>query len=411
MGPIPAKRCEWKDICSRENFCARMWGTSGGSSSLIWAETLAQQLLRVASHFQSQLANAIRTEAINKMKEKNQDMGSGANLQMRRLRFSSSWMGAFLLLAVASLTGCNAAKVVGTTPAPSPASVGTLLASSSSLDFGNVAVGNSKSMPLTVSNNGSQSATLQISQINVAGSVFHTSRVTLPMTLMAGQSAVVNVGFQPSAGGAASGSLSIVSTATDPTITVPLSGMGLAKGSLGVSPASMSFGNINVGSSQSQTGTLTAASSIVTVSSASWSGSGFSVSGITFPATISAGQSVPFTVTFAPQASGSATGTISFLSNATNSSSNESWSGTGIQGTQHSVALSWTPDPSAAQGYFVYRGVQTGGPYNKISTLQPAATYTDATVVSAQTYFYVVTAVGSNSVESGFSNEAVATIP
>ena len=180
---------------------------------------------------------------------------------------------------------------------------------------------------------------------------------------------------------------------------------------LAVSPASMNFANIKVGNSQSQSGTLTAASSNVTVSTANWNGSGFSLSGITFPVTIPAGQNVPFTVTFAPQAAGNASGTVSFLSNATNSPTSEQLTGSGVQASSHTVSLSWNPDTSTFQGYYVYRGAQTGGPYTKISSLQPATAFTDATVASATTYYYVVTALGTNSVESGFSNEAVATIP
>jgi fibronectin type 3 domain-containing protein len=37
--------------------------------------------------------------------------------------------------------------------------------------------------------------------------------------------------------------------------------------------------------------------------------------------------------------------------------------------------------------------------------------YADNTVLSGQTYFYVVTAVDANNVESGYSNEVSAAIP
>ena len=40
-----------------------------------------------------------------------------------------------------------------------------------------------------------------------------------------------------------------------------------------------------------------------------------------------------------------------------------------------------------------------------------STTYTDATVMSGATYFYVVTAEDVNDVESQFSNEAEAVIP
>ena len=195
-------------------------------------------------------------------------------------------------------------------------------------------------------------------------------------------------------------------TANTVSSQVPAGTMQLA-----VSPASMNFANVTVGSSQNQSGTLSATSSSVTVSTANWNGSGFSLSGISFPVTIPAGQNVPFTVTFAPQALGNASGSLSFLSNATNSPTTEQLTGSGLQASQHSVSLTWNQDTSAVQGYYVYRGTHTGGPYSKISVLQPATSYTDATVATATAYYYVVTALGMNSVESGFSNEAVAAVP
>jgi hypothetical protein len=183
-----------------------------------------------------------------------------------------------------------------------------------------------------------------------------------------------------------------------------------ANGQLAVNPTNMSFSNVTVGNSQTKNGTLSAASSSVTVSSASWNGTGFSLSGITFPATISAGQSLPFTVTFTPQTAGSVSGVVSFISNASNSPTSTSLSGSGVQTSLHTVSLSWNPS-SSVQGYYIYRGGQTGGPYTKISSLQAATSYTDGSVAASRTYYYVVTALGTNSLESGYSNEAVAVVP
>lgn len=183
-----------------------------------------------------------------------------------------------------------------------------------------------------------------------------------------------------------------------------------AAGQLALTPASMNFGNIAVGNNASQSGSLTAGSTGITVSSASWNGAGYSVSGITFPVTIPGGQSVPFTVTFAPQAAGLSTGKVSFTSNATNSPGSESLSGSGVM--QHSVALSWIASPSTIMGYNVYRGTQTGGPYTRVNaSVQPTTSFSDTSVVAGATYFYVVTAVDSNSQESPFSNEANAVVP
>jgi fibronectin type 3 domain-containing protein len=65
------------------------------------------------------------------------------------------------------------------------------------------------------------------------------------------------------------------------------------------------------------------------------------------------------------------------------------------------------------QGYNVYRGTTTGGPYTKISSTLPASalTFTDAAPVSGANYFYVVTAVDGAGMESLASNEVHAVIP
>lgn len=181
---------------------------------------------------------------------------------------------------------------------------------------------------------------------------------------------------------------------------------------LSVTPTSMSFGSLVVGSSHSQNGTLKAGGASVTVSSASWNGSGYSLSGIRFPTTIAAGSTVPFTVTFTSQTSGGASGEVSFLSNATNSPTTISLTGSGIQSTEHSVDLSWNASASQVVGYNVYRRAQSGGPYTKLNTsLISAPSFLDTSVQSGATYYYVATSVDSNNVESGYSNIATAVIP
>ena len=229
--------------------------------------------------------------------------------------------------------------------------------------------------------------------------------------IAAGQSFTLTVTFSPTAGGSASGNVTITVQGSNPPTTVPLSGTGIAPGQLGVSPSTLSFGNVNIGSSSNKTGTLTAGTTNITVSSASWNGQGYSVSGITFPVTITSGQSVNYTVTFAPQAAGLSSGGISFVSNASNSPTTQSFTGTGVQ-VQHSASLSWHASTSQVVGYNIYRSTQSGSytaPLNP--SPQPALTFTDTTVSSGVTYFYVATAVDSNSQESVASNEVTAVIP
>jgi hypothetical protein len=232
----------------------------------------------------------------------------------------------------------------------------------------------------------------------------------LPATLSSNQSVTFTVTFAPTSSGSASGTVSIVSNASNPSLGIALSGTGTAPGQLAVSPATLSFGNVVVGSSSSLNGTLNATGAAVTISSDSIA-SEFTLSGISLPATIAAGSSASFTVTFTPKASGATSGNLSFTSNATNSPAIQSLTGSGTPPPQHSVDLTWNSSTNAV-GYKVYRGTAAGGPYSIISTTLDASTsFTDNNVTADQTYYYVVTAVDGQSNESGYSNQAVAVIP
>ncbi len=285
---------------------------------------------------------------------------------------------------------------------------GQLVANPSSLSFGSVQVGNTNTLFEAVSNTGGSSVTL--SQATVAGTGFSISGLSLPLTLAAGQSVTFGATFVPQSGGSVSGSISIGSNASNSTMTISLAGTAVAQGQLAVTPTSTDFGSVTVGTSKAQAGTLSASGSSVSVSSATVTNAEFSLSGITFPLTIAAGQSAPFTLTFTPQMSGSTSAIGSFTSNASNSAA-ETLTGTGAAPPQHSVDLSWN-ETSTVVGYNVYRGSQSGGPYTKInSALDASATYTDSSVQAGQIYYYVTTAVDSSGAQSGYSNQIQASVP
>lgn len=178
---------------------------------------------------------------------------------------------------------------------------------------------------------------------------------------------------------------------------------------LTVSPAALSFGSIGVGNSKTLTGTLKATKGGVNVSTAEWSGPGYALSGISFPVSIPEGRSIPFQVTFTPSGSGAANGRLSFITDAVVSPSSQTLSGSGAQ---HLISLSWQASSSPVIGYNVYRGTQSGGPYSRVNSLLISAhAYNDEEVQSGLTYFYVLRAVGFDSMESQASNQAVATVP
>jgi Abnormal spindle-like microcephaly-assoc'd, ASPM-SPD-2-Hydin len=287
---------------------------------------------------------------------------------------------------------------------------GTLTANPTSLAFGSVQVAaNSASLSETLTNSGG--STITISQANLTGAVFSVSGLTLPLTLTASQSVTFTATFAPTSAGAASRNLSVVSNASNSPLNIALSGTGTSAGQLAVSPTSLSFGNVVVGSSASLNGSLNASGASVTVTSASLTNGEFVLSGISLPATIPAGQSATFTVTFTPGASGGASASLSFSSNAANSPAVQSMTGTGTAPAPHTVDLTWNASANAV-GYNVYRSTVSGGPYSMINTSLDATTaYTDTTVSSGQTYYYVTTAVNGSSNESGYSNQSQAVIP
>jgi fibronectin type 3 domain-containing protein len=79
----------------------------------------------------------------------------------------------------------------------------------------------------------------------------------------------------------------------------------------------------------------------------------------------------------------------------------------------HAVTLNWNASASSGvAGYNVYRGSVSGGPYARMNSSAITITsFNDNAVQPGQTYFYVVTSISLNDVESSYSNEVMAPIP
>jgi fibronectin type 3 domain-containing protein len=85
-----------------------------------------------------------------------------------------------------------------------------------------------------------------------------------------------------------------------------------------------------------------------------------------------------------------------------------------LGGGSHNVVVQWHASPtSGVTGYNVYRGATSGGPYTRLnSSVIASLSYTDRNVQAGQTYYYVVTAIGSDGFsESVYSQEARVTVP
>jgi Abnormal spindle-like microcephaly-assoc'd, ASPM-SPD-2-Hydin/Protein of unknown function (DUF1573) len=303
--------------------------------------------------------------------------------------------------------GITGVSVSGT--AVQPVQLG-LSVSPGNINFGNVVANLTNTQTVQISNPGT--ASVQITASNVTGTGFSASGLSVPLTLNAGQSRTFNVEFNPKAAGGSTGSLTLLSNAPNSPSTIMLSGAGIAAGlTLSVNPGSVSFGNVTANTTASRSVTVTnSGNSSVAISSITLTGAKFLLSGGS-AVTLTPSQSITLSVQFTPTATGAASGSISIVSNATGSPASIPVSGTGVIQVQHSVALAWNASGNAA-GYNVYRSGTSGSGYVRInSSVDTAVSYSDSTVQSGQTYFYVTTAVDSAGGESAFSSEASANIP
>ena len=205
---------------------------------------------------------------------------------------------------------------------------------------------------------------------------------------------------------------------------ISLSGIGLLPGpAVNVNPSAMAFGSVTQSTPSSpvtvnifnigNTDLVISAESVTGTNSAH-----FVLSSTACITTVHPGQSCPATITFTPGSTNTESANISLTDNAVGSPHLIPLSGTGVaSGGAHYMALTWTASGSGSLlGYNVYRGASSGGPYTLLTpTPVNSTSYTDNAVTSGATYFYVITAVGSNppysTVESLNSTQVSGTIP
>jgi hypothetical protein len=319
-------------------------------------------------------------------------------------------------LTINSNSSTNPAAAVILTGTGTASTTSTLTINLASLSFGDVTVGSSSSQSVTLTSTGT--GPVQVTAAAISGGGFTVSGANFPVTLNPKQAVTLTVQFKPTTAGAVSGKLTINSnSSTNPTAVVSLSGTGGATTpQLTLSSSSLSFGSVTVGSSSTQSVTLTSSGTgPLTISAATASGTGFTLSGASFPVTLNPKQAVTLTVQFKPVTTGAVTGKLTITSNSSaNSTATVSLSGTGT-GEQHQVDLNWSEpsnSPVPIAGYNIYRAVGGGSAYQLMnSSVDTQTTYVDSTVQSGMTYSYEVKSVDSSGVESSPSNAISVTIP
>ena len=278
------------------------------------------------------------------------------------------------------------------------------------LDFSPVGIGGTRTLSEKLINRGKTSVTVREANLSPAASGFTISKLHLPITLPAGYSVTFDVSFSPKSSGAHSASLSVL--AAGRRLSIPLQGTAGDGGTLTISPRTLNFGNVGVGTSKNQPAALVVTGSQVTVTAATVNSSEFALSGLSFPLTIKPGHSAPFVATFAPQSGGAASADFSFRSNAADRTATEALSGTGTVGSTYSVKLSWQASTSKVAGYNIYRSNKSGNGYQRLNnTLDRLTTFSDKDLPADSTFYYVTTAVDSAGKESGYSNQVVVKLP
>ncbi|MBI5684478.1 MAG: choice-of-anchor D domain-containing protein [Verrucomicrobia bacterium] len=204
-------------------------------------------------------------------------------------------------LTSVALTGSGTAVVVAPNINVNP----------TSLAFGNVNVGGSKTATTTIQNTGT--ASLTVSAITVSGAAFSVS-TSGPLTVAPGASAAVTVTYAPTSAGASTGALQIASNdPVKPSVAVTLSGSG-AQSQIGVSATSLAFGQVNVGASKTLTVRFTnSGGASGTVNSLTLNGSSAFTLNSSVPAmplTLAAGASADVAVNYMPTAATSDSATL-----------------------------------------------------------------------------------------------------
>ena len=211
------------------------------------------------------------------------------------------------------------------------ASPANLTFSPTSLDFGSVLVGSTSTLPIQITNVSTTPAIFNA--VTATGDYAATGTCPTPGNVLApSATCTIQIAFTPTQPGTRTGTLSLNTSLTSLPLTAALTGIG-AQSQLHITPTSLSFGTIALGSSSTLALTLT------NTGTASINNLALAISGdysIAAPCpltTLAPGSSCSVTITFTPTATGARTGTLTVASTDQSSPTVVPLTGTGKSGT------------------------------------------------------------------------------
>jgi hypothetical protein len=196
-----------------------------------------------------------------------------------------------------------------------PASGANAVLSATKLTFPKTLIGQTASLPLTLTNTGN--ATLNISNVAITGDF--TQSNTCGTQVLASNNCTITVGFTPTAKNSRTGILQLTDNAANNPQRVTLTGMGL---SIALSPTALDFGSVLVGQTSAPQPVT-----ISNVSNASVNLTGYTISGATADysistntgnpcgASLAAGTNCSLNVSFNPTKKGVRNGKLNVANN------------------------------------------------------------------------------------------------
>jgi hypothetical protein len=280
-------------------------------------------------------------------------------------------------LAVPGASGPNAvATLDGTGTMP-----GSVTLTPSSLAFGLVAIGSTTTTTLSATNSGGNAVLL--SAMAASGDFSIAGGNCTPSSVLAasGGSCTVTVAFTPSTNGQRNGTLTLTGDGSPAQAVAALTGFGGTPGSLTLTPASLSFGNVLDGAvSPSQTVEASNSGALpVSLATPSLNAAGYQILGNTCGATLATGATCSFQVDFAPNSPGTVLGVLSYPGQYAGSPSSVQLSATGVR----PAAVTFSPNPIA------FGSVATGT--------------TGTETIQVQSSGGIAVTLGSPTVSQGFS--------